>query len=109
MNIRCKPGDLAIILYDIPSCSDNIGRVVNVHGPLAADPAGQMTWLIMPVTDTPYLENDWDGNCIGPMQPGRLYLEHPDAWMLPIRPEEGDDDHEETQESPRELEVLTWE
>lgn len=108
MNTRCKPGDLAIILYDVPSCTANIGRVVKVHGPLAIDRAGHLTWLIMPVTDTPYLENDWDGNCIGAMRRGELYLEQPDAWMLPIRPDEADDDHEETQASLRELEVLPW-
>ena len=30
MSTRCKPGDLAIIVQDVPGCEDNIGRVVAV-------------------------------------------------------------------------------
>ena len=29
---RCKDGDIAVIIYDTPSCSDNIGRFVEVRG-----------------------------------------------------------------------------
>lgn len=86
MTTRCKSGDLAVILYDVPSCEANIGRVVEVRGPAMTDRNGRMTWLIWPVTSRPYLINDWDGRLIGIMNSGDSNIEHPDAWMMPLRP-----------------------
>ncbi|MBN8519995.1 MAG: hypothetical protein J5X22_17090 [Candidatus Accumulibacter sp.] len=88
MNTRCKPGDLAIIIYDVPGCEENIGRVVHVSGPPAIDYKGQLTWLIMPVDTTePYvIDNPFDGTFryMGYLESG---IEHPDDWILPIRQE----------------------
>lgn len=47
MKLRCKPGDLALILHDTPECAGNIGRMwvmlsphqANHHG-VGAAPAG---------------------------------------------------------------------
>jgi hypothetical protein len=107
MSNRCKPGDLAIILYDVPSCTPNIGRVVSVSGPPAINRLGQLTWLIQPVTLEPYMMNNRDGSFLGfaPYQDGKL--EHPDAWMLPIRPDTDDDGTDEQEDLTREREVVT--
>jgi hypothetical protein len=103
MITRCKPGDLAIIMFDVPSYVANIGRVVKVSGPSYMDRNGRLTWLIQPVTPEPYMINDWDGEFVEFMAYQEYGIEHPDEWMLPIKPEP-EEDHEETDE---ELEVLS--
>jgi hypothetical protein len=108
MTTRCKPGDLAIILYDVPSCTLNIGRVVKVDGPPEVNRRGQTTWLIEPVTNEPYMMNDdVTGEFIGFMPYGATDLEQPDAWMMPIRPDADGDTTEEKQELVREREFVT--
>ena len=82
---RCKPGDLAMITHDVPSCSANIGRVVVISGPPELDWQGQLTWLIQPVTDEPYMINDRESNFVGFMGFQEYGIEHRDAWMVPIR------------------------
>lgn len=52
MNLRCKSGDLAIIIYDTPECSSNIGRVVEVRGPVEFNSLYYINvqcWLIKPI------------------------------------------------------------
>jgi hypothetical protein len=74
---RCRPGDLAIITRDEPGYQENIGRIVEVHGPARQDSATGTTWLIVPVTRQPYAVMT---------KRGKLYSV--DAWMLPIRGDE---------------------
>jgi hypothetical protein len=84
MSTRCKPGDLAIIMYDVPQCTANIGRVVEISGPAEYDRHGRLTWLIQPVTAEPYLINtshDDSVRVMGYPEPG---IEHPDEWMTPV-------------------------
>jgi hypothetical protein len=33
MTLRCKHGDLAVIVGEYPGCEANIGRIVQVRGP----------------------------------------------------------------------------
>ena len=33
MTLRCKDGDLAFIVGELPGCEANIGRIVQVRGP----------------------------------------------------------------------------
>jgi hypothetical protein len=107
MTSRCKSGDLAVILHDVPSCTPNIGRVVQVHGPSAINLHGQLTWLIKPVTAEPYLLNDWNDEFAGFMAFDDNDIEHPDDWMMPIRPDPLDDDTEEPEDLSRGKEVVT--
>jgi hypothetical protein len=95
MNTRCKPGDLAIIISDVPGCEENIGRFVHVRGPAAIDYKGQLTWLIMPVDTTePYVIDNYRDGSFRYMHYLESIIEHPDAWMLPIRPEQHlEEDH----------------
>jgi hypothetical protein len=104
---RCKPGDLAIITYDVPSCTANIGRVVQVSGPAAIDFNGRLTWLIQPVTLEPYMINDWDGEFARFMDYQESTIEHPDTWMTPIRPDDLDEDTDQQEDVTREKEVVT--
>ena len=83
---HCKPGDLAMITHDVPSCSANIGRIVVVGGPPRINRHRQLTWLIQPVTSEPYMINDRDGEFVKFMDYQEYGIEHPDPWMMPIRP-----------------------
>lgn len=84
MTTRCKPGDLAMITNDVPGCEDNIGRVVLVRGPDAIDYKGQLTWLITPIGDEPYIVDIPSINGFRVMGPEETNVEHPDDWMTPI-------------------------
>lgn len=90
MTLRCKPGDLAIVVYDIPECASNIGRVVMVRGPLQYNVLYKLqSWLIKPVRAA-----HWKVDYRGLIRSHRVFwssnVEHPDAWMVPIRPDELD-------------------
>lgn len=88
MNTRCKPGDLAIVVYDIPECTANIGRVVEVRGPLECSRHYKLwCWLIKPVRD-PGWRVDRRGRICTEQVTWTTRIEHPDAWLLPIRPED---------------------
>jgi hypothetical protein len=49
MNLRCKDGDIAVITWDYPDCLENIGRLVDVRGPMRVNEAGP-SWLIRLIT-----------------------------------------------------------
>jgi len=88
MSTRCKSGDLAIIAYDVPGCESNIGRVVHVRGPLAIDDRDHWTWLITPVTPEPYIVDIPETGGFRVMEADDTQIEHPDVWMVPIKPSE---------------------
>jgi hypothetical protein len=98
MNTRCKPGDLAIITCDVPQCTANIGRVVEISGPARYDRNGRITWLIQPVTLEPYLINNWDDTSVRFMDYREEGIEQPDDWLLPIRPEKELDEVDDLEE-----------
>ena len=84
MTTRCKPGDIAIVTQDVLGCEDNIGRIVLVRGPAAIDYKGQLTWLITPLGDEPYIVDMPNVTGFRVMEPEELNIEHPDDWMTPI-------------------------
>ena len=87
MNLRCKPGDLAIITREEPGCEANIGRMVRVSGPIATYAHCGPSWLITPITLEP-----WTYRVLGDGLRTVLSLpediDHPDSWMIPIRGQE---------------------
>ena len=105
MKTRCKPGDLAIIISDVPQCADNIGRVVAISGPPTRDENGHITWLIQPVTPEPYLINNLHDESVRFMGWQESRIEHPDEWMMPIRPEDQRDEVEESEKLPVKIEA----
>ena len=88
MSPRCKAGDLALVVYDEPGCESNIGRVVEVRGPVQTNPKlGLPCWLIRPAGSSRY----WRvvrGSAPARTEPvsWKRRIEHPDAWLLPIPP-----------------------
>lgn len=87
MELRCREGELALIIREEPGCECNIGRTVTVHGPLEFCPGRGPTWLIDPVEPEPWAVFRPDGaTWSGPITLEHR-IEHPDAWLLPIRSE----------------------
>ena len=89
MQTRCKPGDMAVILYDEPSCLCNVGRLVKVHPSLMLNKVLNLDcWLIEPIQNGPWALSEEDGTVT--LTPVSLAdrIEHPDCWMLPIRDEQ---------------------
>ena len=108
MNARCKPGDLAVIINEVPSCAGNIGRLVRVDGPPRINNRGQVTWLIEPVSDEPYMVNDdHSGEFTRFMDFGEKGLEHPDGWMLPIHLDDDAEDEKGEDALDRDREAVT--
>jgi len=51
MTLRCKDGDLAIIVGELPGCEANIGRIVQVRGPahISEQCGDLLCWVIKPI------------------------------------------------------------
>lgn len=101
MKLRCKPGDIALIIADEPGCEANIGRLVHVRGPLAPDFRTLLpTWLIKPVHKGPWMVGDYKGSAKPQNVFWKSRIQHPDNWMVPLRPPESDDSVSEQESSP---------
>lgn len=84
MYLRCKAGDLAVVIRETPACQTNIGRVVEVRGPpLVSSSFDLPTWKIQPISLEPYAVEYSDGLRLAPIHWSDR-IEHPDAWLLPI-------------------------
>lgn len=86
MNLRCKDGDVAVITWDYPECLSNIGRLVQVRGPVRICD-GMPGWRICPVTPERYALREVDGSFITEHVTWESRIDHPDGWMVPIRPQ----------------------
>lgn len=86
MQARCKPGDIAVILYDEPECLMNVGRLVRVHPSLALNEELNLEcWLIEPLDGSTWAVSESDGSISFAILDHDDRIEHPDAWMLPIK------------------------
>lgn len=85
MEIRCKAGDIAIILFDEPECLGNVGRMVKVYPTLQINHRLELEcWLIEPLEASPWFISESDGTIRHEVINLNTDIEHPDAWMLPI-------------------------
>jgi hypothetical protein len=84
--MRCKDGDLAIIVQDFEGCEGNLGVIVRVIGPATSHPATTMVcWQIKPIKRRKlWLAGEPNrSEFISKMNPAF----HPDPWLLPIKGE----------------------
>jgi hypothetical protein len=84
--MRCKDGDLAIIVQDFEGCEGNLGVIVRVIGPATTHPATTMVcWQINPIKRRKlWLAGEPNrSEFISKMNPAF----HPDPWLLPIKGE----------------------
>lgn len=86
MALRCTDGDLAIIINDTTVCGTNMGRIVEVKGPVARSSTyGLLSWLIQPIRPDLYCVERQQGQMVREVVTWSSGIEHPDAWMLPLR------------------------
>lgn len=82
-SLKCREGDLAVILFDERGCEDNVGRIVRVLGSPRSDKNQGVCWLIEPEYDeTWHVFND--GYIEIDVRPFREKIDHPDSWMIPL-------------------------
>ena len=100
MSLRCKHGDLAVIINETPQCRVNIGLIVQVRGPLEylgiLDLYG---WRIKPI----HHKKVWvEMRKSTKAELQYIYWKYPrcipDAWLLPIRPTDDDLDVSDARE-----------
>jgi hypothetical protein len=99
---RCQLGDIAIIIKDQPGCEANLGRVVHVFGPRKVFAERGTVWRIKPVRGSTMTYLDYDRTVAVGLATD---IEHEDDWLLPIRPENEDDQVEQAEPVP-EIEEL---
>jgi hypothetical protein len=87
VKLRCKDGDIAVITWDLPDCLENIGRLVQVRGPLKIEDKVAY-WRIQPVTPQLYAFRELDDTLARDRVTWSSRIQHPDRWMIPIGPYE---------------------
>ena len=87
MELRCKDGDLAVMIGDMPGCESNIGRIVEVRGPAMLNhQCGLICWRIRTVTRKKLINLYPSGELLAERVTWKSRTEHPDCWLIPIRP-----------------------
>lgn len=95
MNLRCKPGDIAMITWDYDDCLENLGRLVEVgQSPCVQD--GKWVWRIRPITPELYALHEVDDSLTRESVTWASRVNHPDAWMVPLRPQQPDASTDQT-------------
>lgn len=84
--LRCKDGDLALVTQDELGCEINVGRMVVVSGPIRIHDQFGPTWLIQPTQPGQWAVTGIGGVVI--RTPPLHRVEHPDKWLMPLRPPE---------------------
>lgn len=84
MRLRCTDGTLALVIHDTRRCVRNIGRVVQVRGPVQVNRCLRLPcWLVKPVTRAPYAV-EYGRKLVAAPVYWKNRAEHPDAWLLPL-------------------------
>ena len=82
--MRCKHGDLAVIVQDFPGCDGNLGVIVEVIGPPESHPDCELLcWLIRPVKRRKLWLVSEDGPLLEFISRKNQAM-HPDAWLMPV-------------------------
>jgi hypothetical protein len=86
MGLRCRDGDLALIVNDEPGCESNIGRTVQVSGSINVNADLRLPcWLIQPIHQIPWKVFDISGKLVTQFVDFSHMVEHPEEWLLPLR------------------------
>ncbi len=101
MGLRCCDGDLAIVIHDEQGCESNIGRIVQVRGPIERfSPYDIPCWRIRPVRPDLWRVVEADRTIVSERVTWKSRVCHPDAWLLPLRELTDKDDWWAATESP---------
>ena len=87
--LKCKDGDLAVVINDTIDCRQNLGRIVRLRGPVRVlKPSGMLGWRIKPLHPTPWGVTEINGRSVNALVTWQSCVYHEDAWLMPIRPHE---------------------
>ena len=90
--LRCIDGDLAVVINDTIACRQNIGRVVQVRGPVRKlKQSGMQGWRIKPIHKRVWGVTELDGQNVKELVFWSSGVFHEDAWLMPIRPQSPDE------------------
>lgn len=89
--LRCKEGDLAVVIREEPGCEINVGRTVTVSGPVKVHDQSGPTWLIQPTHAGEWAVFRRAAGSVVFEHPPLCMVEHPDRWLMPLRPPESDE------------------
>jgi len=90
--LRCKDGDLALVINDTIDCRQNIGHIVQIRGPVRMlKPSGMVGWLIKPLHKRVWGVTEFDGRSVKELVFWSSGVFHEDAWLMPIQPQSTDD------------------
>ena len=102
MTLRCKDGDLAVIVGELPGCEANIGRIVQVRGPAhISEQCGHLLcWVIKPIDRKKMLILYIPDILVSDYVTWRMDIKLPDCWLIPIRPPKEDEDISQIESVP---------
>jgi hypothetical protein len=90
--LRCKDGDLALVINDTIACRQNIGRIVQIRGPVRKlKQSGMQGWRIKPIHKRVWGVTELDGRNVKELVFWSSGVFHEDAWLMPIRPQSPDE------------------
>ena len=97
--LKCKDGDLAVVINDTIDCRQNLGRIVRLRGPVRIlKPSGMLGWRIKPLHPTPWGVTEINGRSVNALVTWQGCVYHEDAWLMPIRPQSPDEAWQEVQQ-----------
>lgn len=88
MKLRCQEGILAVVIKASPGCINNIGRIVEIKGPVSNlwyQNKHYPYWLIQPVTSMPYTVYQ-GGRYVTEVVSWESNVFQPDEWLEPLLP-----------------------
>ena len=88
-SLRCRDGDIALVIHDTLGCQQNIGKVVCVKGPAKTiSRSGMQGWSIKPLHPELWaVEDEW-WRVDQELVEWASNVCHEDAWLLPLRPQD---------------------
>ncbi len=97
--LKCKDGDLAVVINDTIDCRQNLGRIVRLRGPVRVlKPSGMLGWRIKPLHPIPWGVREINGRSVKELVTWQSCVYHEDAWLMPIRPQPPEEVWQEAQE-----------
>lgn len=88
MKLRCQEGILAVVIKAPPGCVSNLGRIVEIKGPveyLWYQNKQYPCWSIQPVTSLPYTIYQ-EGRYLSEVVSWDSNVLQPDEWLEPLLP-----------------------
>ncbi len=90
-SLRCKDGDIALVIHDTPGCEQNLGKVFCGKGPAETIIRnGSQGWRIKPLhPESRVIEDERCRAALALVDWDSAFC-HEDTWLLPLHPQNPD-------------------